>query len=423
MNYAKTYLEKHNKGFALISKTPAPGLKYIITIPAYLETRLRESLVSLLSCTPPSSDVEVIIVINWPRNESPENIALSKNIIVQVEDWIRNNTKAWIRFHCLVLPGVPVKTAGVGFTRKTAMDEAVRRFLLAGQDDGIIISFDGDTICDPDYLISIESHFLRHTQTDGCTVYFEHPLEGSEFPPEVYQGISQYELHLRYYLHSLRYTGFPNAFYTVGSAFAVRAKSYCRQGGMNIKKVGEDFYFLQKLADLGAFTELNTTRIIPSPRPSFRVPFGTGAAIENFLKGNEVLPSYNPGSFDVLKRFFEILPVIYHSHQTNVIPVIKESDETLGSYLETIDFNKSLEEIKNNSSGYETFRKRFFRFFNMFRILKFLNYARKYYPDMPVTECSAIFLAKNGIEAGMVKDAKSLLEIFRRMDRQIIPQR
>jgi len=406
----------------MITKNPLNGLKFIVTIPAYLETSLTESLVSLFSCTPPSAAVEVIIVINWPENESPENIKTSYEIINIVEDWINKHNADWISFHCIVLPGVPVKKAGVGYARKTAMDEAIRRFILARQEDGIILSFDADSLCDPNYFVRIESHFLFYPRIDGCSIYFEHPLEGKDFSPDIYLGITQYELHLRYYLHSLRYSGFPNAFYTLGSAFAVRARSYCLQGGMNTRKAGEDFYFLQKLFDLGSFTELNSTRVIPSPRPSHRVPFGTGAAIESFIKGNELLTSINPLAIYALAGFFNKLPLLHDASKEDMIFVLKEVDDPIVSFLESINFERVMREINNNSSDYLSFRKRFFRYFNMFRIFKFMIFAKKYYSDIAVTEGAGMFLKKTGSMANITPDARDLLTIFRKMDRVSISQ-
>ena len=417
MNYAISYLEKHTKGNSYIKAKPVAGLKYIVTIPAYLETSLIESLVSLFSCTPPASPVETIIVFNWPENETSENISLSKRIIANTISWIDNHIADWISFHFIILPNVPKRIAGVGYARKTGMDEAIRRFIQAGQKDGIILSFDGDSICDTNYFISIESHFLQNHDTDGCSIYFEHPYEGDIFPEIVYKGIVEYELHLRYYLNCLRNTGFPNAFYTVGSAFAIRASSYCKQGGMNTRKAGEDFYFLQKFFDLGTFSELNTTRVIPSPRPSSRVPFGTGASITNFMQGENVILSYNPYSFEILKRFFEILPNLFDD---NCVHLINKIDATLGFFLENCGFYLSLEEIRQNSSDYNSFRKRFFRYFNMFRILKFLNYAKLNYPDLPILKCAEIYLKKEGNNEIVNNDSKILLEIFRHSDRKII---
>src|SRR5213594_3575687 len=93
--------------------------------------------------------------------------------------------------------------------------------------------------------------------------------------PKVAEAIAAYELHLRYYVRALRYAGFPYAHHTIGSCMAVRADVYKKQGGMNKRQAGEDFYFLQKIIPLGHFTDLTETKVIPSSRPSDRVPFGT----------------------------------------------------------------------------------------------------------------------------------------------------
>ena len=87
---------------------------------------------------------------------------------------------------------------------------------------------------------------------------------------------------------------FPFAFHTIGSSMAVRASSYMRQGGMNKRKAGEDFYFQQKIIPLCGFTECNSTVVYPSPRPSYRVPFGTGRAMLGYLQNGEVL-TWVPG--------------------------------------------------------------------------------------------------------------------------------
>ncbi len=205
--------------------------------------------------------------------------------------------------HFILAGDLPERYAGPGLARKTGMDEAVRRFAAAGTPDGIILSFDADTLCDPDYFTAISDHFHRHPDDNGCSIYFEHPLSGSDFNSEVYRAVTYYELHMRYYLRGLRNAGHPNVYHTVGSAFAVTAEAYCRHGGMNRRKAGEDFYFLQKFFDAGRFSECNTTRVIPSPRPSGRVIFGTGAAVSEFLSSKAEPLTYNPAAFDSIGTF------------------------------------------------------------------------------------------------------------------------
>ncbi|MCA1747279.1 MAG: hypothetical protein LC655_06250, partial [Bacteroidales bacterium] len=189
--------------------------------------------------------------------------------------------------------------------------------------DGIIVSLDADTVVRRDYLRAVEDHFSRHPRASGCSISFEHPLSQQKynrlfykpndqsatpskesrsdqqlsadhisrdndyeiqlprenFPPIVFDAVTNYELHQRYYLLAVRYTGYPYAYHTVGSCFAVQVEAYCRAGGMSRRKAGEDFYFIQKVAMQGGFTECRSTRVYPSPRPSDRVPFGTGPDI------------------------------------------------------------------------------------------------------------------------------------------------
>jgi hypothetical protein len=415
---AWTYLKKHAAGDSLIQSPPEKGLKYIVVIPAYLETRLEDSLVSLFNAAAPANQVEVIIVVNWPEDASREDIRISHNSRKSAVEWADTHSSEKIRFHVVEAGFIPRKKAGVGYARKTGMDEAVRRFLRAGQDDGIIISFDADTRCDPDYLTSIEEHFRINPMTDGCSIYFEHPLEGQEFPQQVYEAIIQYELHMRCYLHSIKYTGFPNAFYTVGSALAVRAAGYCRQGGMNIRQAGEDFYFLQKFFDLGNFTDLLKTRVCPSPRPSLRVPFGTGKAIDQLINSDESLKSYHPSIFEILKEFFESVPLFYQQLSIAREPELSSLNPCLLEFLGNSGFSAELLGIYNNSGNPAAFKKRFYRYFNMFRILKFARHARKVYPDLPVHICALTFLQKTGMNTLSTMSESEMLREFRRRDRE-----
>jgi len=419
LELARTYLSKHSAGDSLVQEVPEKGLKYIVVIPAYLETGLEESLVSLFNADPPSFPVEIIVLINWPDDESTDNINISRNVTASATSWAHHHSSANKKFFIAEAGFIPRKKAGVGYARKKGMDEAVRRFLSAGQNDGIILSFDADTRCERNYFTEIEEHFTQNVATTGCSVYFEHPLEGKEYGPEVYQAILQYELHMRYYLHSVRATGFPNAYYTVGSAFAVRAGDYCRQGGMNVRQAGEDFYFLQKFFDLGSFSDLVATKLIPSPRPSLRVPFGTGKAIVQLIKSNKTLLSYHPAAFEMLADFFEILPELYKNGVTS----LRGLHSCLLQFLENSGFYLEFEDIISNSGSYESFRKRFYRYFNMFRILKFAKHAGKEFPGRHIDECAGSIMEKTGMRMWPGMTGKDMLLEFRKKDRESTDRR
>ena len=92
-------------------------------------------------------------------------------------------------------------------------------------------------------------------------------------------AIQRYELFLRSYVYGMRLAGSPYAFHSIGSAMACRARAYVRCGGMNTRKAGEDFYFLQKLAKTDGVDQLRGTTVMPSARISERVPFGTGRSM------------------------------------------------------------------------------------------------------------------------------------------------
>ena len=92
----------------------------------------------------------------------------------------------------------------------------------------------------------------------------------------------------------------------MGSAIGVKALPYIKAGGMNRRQAGEDFYFIQKLVPAGGYFSLNSTVVYPSPRPSFRVPFGTGASITKLTESDEpLLLTYNILAFKELKIFFQ----------------------------------------------------------------------------------------------------------------------
>ena len=238
-----------------------------VVIPCFDEPTLLPCLSSLRNCIPPPHPVEVIVIVNAPAGAPQKVIDTNRRTCEQVVEWAGRNTLPWLHFDILNFPDMPLKDAGAGLARKTGMDLAIHRFEEHNQPDGIISSLDADTLVDPNYLKHIQQLFIDYPACNACTVNFEHPIHGDAFPHEVYKAIIQYELHLRYYVQALRYAGFPYAFHTIGSCFSVRASAYIRQGGMNKRKAGEDFYFLHKLMPLGGFFELNSTCVYPSPRP------------------------------------------------------------------------------------------------------------------------------------------------------------
>jgi hypothetical protein len=429
MSFAEAYLLKAGLREALVEPESHPGLNIIVTIPVYHESGLERCLDSLFQCTCAGFHAEVLILINAPEDAPAEVLEQNKATLAATRAWIQENPHPCIDFHVWLDHSLGKKEAGVGTARKILMDEAVRRFSILGRPEGIIASMDADAVLQPNYLEALVTHFAggkastgSGTVPDGCAIRFEHPLspdstagfpEDSAFSPSVYQAIIQYELHLRYYLQSVRYTGYPYAYHTVGSSFAVRADIYCKEGGMNRRQGGEDFYFIQKVAQRGNFSQCNATCVFPSPRPSHRVPFGTGPVVRKLSEDKGPLKTYDPRPFGMLRDLFAFID--QPDKLTGSWP------EPLQSFLKEQNFSQALEEIRANSASASAFRKRFWRWFNMFRIMKFLHFARKRgYPDIPVAEAAARLLRiidpeDRGIPSvGM--DPLKLLLIFRMLD-------
>jgi len=409
----KSYLAKHSLFAPQISVAPRSDLKISVVIPCFNEPDLIRTLNSLWQCERPQCAVEVVVVINSPENSPPEIVDRTAKTLADATEWIENHTDSKLRFFTLFHQALPAKDAGVGLARKIGMDEAVARFELLQNPLGVIVGYDADSLCDSNYLCEIERHFTENQKTTGCSIHFEHPTEGAEHSPEVYRRIVQYELYLRYYRQALLQIGFPFAFHTIGSSFAVRAAVYAKQGGMNKKKAGEDFYFLQKVIPLGNYTELNTTRVIPSPRPSDRVPFGTGAAIQKLIQDADCeYYTYNPNAFQDLKLFFELKSSFFKTENQNLQLIMAKLPVSVRDYLLENQFETALAEINANSPNLKTFEKRFFLWFNAFRVLKYLNFAHeKHFAKVPVRVAANQWLSLES-EISEIE----LLLVYRKLD-------
>jgi hypothetical protein len=414
MSFAKAYLEKVSLDPVINSTDPSPNLFVVIAIPACNEPGLLDTLQALQDCNLPDKNCEIIVALNSSESASPDVIRQNLDSSSQIR--ARNGAACKIPVLHLNRTGIPGKTAGAGFARKLAMDHALSRFDKLDRPDGIILSLDADTLCEPNYIKAVEEHFILNPKSKACSIRFEHPLEGSKYPGPVYRGITLYELHLRYYIEGLRFAGHPHAFHTVGSAFAIRAGVYSSQGGMNRRTAGEDFYFLQKIIPLGNFHELNDTCLHPSPRPSLRVAFGTGRTVSRFLAGEITsMESYNPKVFYDLREFISSVPRLYGDSDPQTV---------FGSLPASVqantgdEFHSRLKEIRDNSSRYPTFRKRFFRWFNMFRTLKYINSAhRDFYPKLQVGSAALEFLARTGHETGKLRTSGEALLYLRRIQK------
>jgi len=418
MGFADFYFYKFQAGKKLISIQPSPNLGLVIAIPAFREENSIQALESIHACFPSKRAVEVIVLLNYPENFREQYEKLHQQLFQSLQKWAENHFTKKLSFF-IILRSLDAKNAGVGLARKIAMDEALRRFNIIDNPHGIIASFDADCSCDQNYLVELENHFNQYTNATGCSIYFEHPISGNEFKPEIYQACIQYELYLRCYIEALRHCDFPYAYHTLGSSFAVRADIYARQGGMNKRKAGEDFYFLQKIIQLGNYRELNTTTVIPSPRTSDRVPFGTGDAITKLLNtGNSVYYTFHPDAFELLKHIFKISMDCFKKNSAFIKNILDKQSLAISGFLIKNKFIEKIEEINANCGNLESFRKRYFTWFNGLMVLKFLNELYSgYFNKIPVSEAAKSILRRKDLKCP--EEPADLLKILRAMQHEV----
>jgi len=412
------YLQHKMLYAPMIGKRPALDLGMVVVIPAYCEERLLQSLMSLQKCEKPICGVEIIVLINNAQNAPTAVVELNRKIYLQALDWVSKQNASELRFWIEFQEFLPPKHAGVGLARKVGMDEAAFRLQKVKNPRGIIVCFDADCKVDKNYLVAIEQHFKKHTRTQAASIYYEHPLDGIHHDDAVYQAILEYELHLRYYTNAQRFTGFPFATETVGSSMAVRCDAYQQQGGMNRRKAGEDFYFIHKFTVLGKHSEINTTRVIPSPRISDRVPFGTGRAVGQMIQDEKELTTYNWQSFVDLKQLFRKVNSLFEQSKEELIAFQKSMPKPVADFLEKVDFLHHVQEIQNNTKDKKTFKNRFFRWFNAFQMMKYVHYVRDHhYANVSVTS-AARDLFSTAFKRSEVLEAKELLLQLRKLDKE-----
>ena len=382
-----------------------------VVIPCFNETELIISLESLVNCDIPSCHTEVIIVINQPEDCTAAVDIQNRKTFQEAQKWIEFHQLDHILFFP-IFRILETKHAGVGLARKIGMDEASRRFLESNV-DGVIVCFDADSTCQKYYLFQLERHFKENTTSKGVSIHFEHPLEGP-MNDENYEGITNYELHLRYYINAMRFAGHPHAFHTIGSSMAVRSSTYQKHGGMNRRKAGEDFYFLQKIIPQGNFFNLNSTTVYPSPRVSDRVPFGTGKAMGDWmLQNNRTSTTYNFQSFVELKSMLCQVDSFYRNTFKSAAECLSEPCQ---EFLKSQNAQVQLQRIKDTSPNFEAFYKKFFDWFSAFKVLKFTHFMRDhYYPNIPTLEAAKILLAALGTKVGDWNNIELLVH-YRKID-------
>lgn len=311
----------------------------------------------------------VVVVVNHGEHAAAANRLQNELDLARLADMSECSELclAWID---AASPGreVPAKQAGVGFVRKLGMDLALSR--LNWPEDPLLICLDADTLVQATYLESIVAHF-RRSKLGAAVLPFRHQ-PGVDNAQQF--AIDRYELFLRSYVYGLRLAGSPYAFNTVGSAIACRASAYVRCGGMNCRKAGEDFYFLQKLAKTDGVDLLSGTTVFPEPRVSERVPFGTGRSMGKLLNGDtQAVLFYPAAAFRVLADWLCLVEQNLSEDAEELLTQAEKTSPILADYLDQAGWRTVWPRLQSTHRNEEQRSKAFHAWFDGFRTMRLIH--------------------------------------------------
>ena len=235
----------------------------------------------------------------------------------------------------------------------------------SGVEKSVIFSLDADTVIEKEYFAEV----LPETLKGGAvSIGFSHQKAADEAHQ---QAIDRYEAYLKRYVDKLKEANSPYAFFTVGSAFAVRCDAYLKAGGMKVREAGEDFYFLQAVAKTSGVRSMDRVLVHPSPRISLRVPFGTGQAVAKFLRGGE-LNEIPDGAFALLKK---VLENVREENLVSPEKFLAELPIAAAGFFLAEKFPEAWKKVLNNlPARQEAAVRAFHEWFDGLKTLRFLHF-------------------------------------------------
>lgn len=282
---------------------------------------------------------------------------------------------------------LPAKDAGVGLARKIGMDQALLYADYLSQ--SLIVCLDADCKVESNYL----STLLNYTNKDikAGVIKYAHEMDN--------EAIINYEMFLRYYVLGLKFADSPYAYHSIGSCMVIDPITYVKIGGMNKKKAGEDFYFLEKAAKLVEIISIDETTVIPSSRKSWRVPFGTGQRMTRFYKKvRDEYVLYDPQSFIILKKFLQLFLSDDNYSSQKILSETKLICPELNQFLVNNNFESAYQQIIKNSKSAEQLNRQKKIWFDSFKTLKLVHFLRDNgYPEMPMFDALNIVYTQLGL--------------------------
>jgi hypothetical protein len=132
--------------------------------------------------------------------------------------------------------------------------------------------------------------------------------------------------------------------------------------------------------------------------------------------GDEIFLSYNFMAFMELKTLFSLIDRIFLYENDDPDFAYSDLPPGIKQFVDKEEWTSKIREIKLNTSGIQSLRKRFFGWFNMFKIVKYLHSVHNsFFRKIPVNECAAELLRTIGkdFRSG---DASDLLRYYRLLE-------
>ena len=369
-----------------------PTFEHVLVIPAYRESRhffdrLSNSLLQ-------NHAVLLIVVINQPDTlikpdldnqrlwdgicKATGAVWEAKHIKLRAVPRTASAVLLVDRFSQLPLPS----KQGVGLARKIGADLALFLINCKAVSQHWIYCTDADTHLPTDYFSALINQITEGAKPGATTTRttasktaaavfpFRHLCDADQ----IGRATRLYEQRLQQYVDGLQAAGSPYGFHTLGSALAINAANYASVRGFPKRNGGEDFYLLNKAAKTGSILNLQGPEILIEARPSNRVPFGTGPAINRLLHEialDEAQIFYHPRVFKHLQTWLEAMPQTW-SKSINDLALPKSTVQA----LDKLGINKAIDSARRQSRSDETYIKHLHTWFDGFRTLRFIHLLR-----------------------------------------------
>lgn len=275
---------------------------------------------------------------------------------------------------------------GVGLARKIGADVAIKLAVIGNIVSTWVHSTDADAHLPDNYLSAHNSDnsALKNAAATCCN--FFHYSETAS----IHQANQRYENALRYYVAGLAYAKSTYAYFTIGSILSFDMLAYCQARGFPKRSAGEDFYLLNKLAKLGRVTYLDNVMIKLDARPSQRVPFGTGPAVQHIMQLESQgldYAYYHPEIFIELKTVLKAFESLWKNRQQPQA-WLAELSQISQQALTNIGLLSFI--TKQSTAKQDQFEKQLIVWFDSFKTLKFIHALRELgLENMPLEQAIA----------------------------------